>query len=287
MTIAKDIDSSFDIYQKGVEKTNDELYSGIIAMLSKYSVNGNLSGTIEQTATIKSSLISILQKSSYTKSVTEYLKLFDKIDKIRSDYYKSNKLPIDTILKDNDLIKYQKESAIKALRGVELVQVVLEPIEKIITNKVLTNSVFSDTIDVINRVVVQEPLLTKYTTAVAKSVMYSYDGAINNEVKVKYDLKYFFYVGAEIEATRPMCDHIKDKFGSKAISTDELKIILDEFCPNGKPSDVMITYTTVNGVKMTKKKGSGLFNDTDIDNFAINRGGHNCIHEVLYTRRPK
>jgi len=148
------------------------------------------------------------------------------------------------------------------------------------------NKTYQETADLLKRQLVDKPLLIRHVDQVAFDALRQYNGAINDEVRKTYNLKHFFYIGSEIETTRPVCDHIRDNYKG-AISIDQLKVILDEFCPNGIPSDVSITYETVNGVKRTAKKGAGMYDGTTVDNFCQNCGGNRCRHEVKWVRNPE
>lgn len=287
MIVGDEIERQYDTYIKEIGKVNSEVYNSTINLLSQYSINGTLEATPEQIAQIRSQLIETVRQSNYPIVTNYYLQLFDKIDGINDKYYRKEKIKLGSILTDNEVVKNARNNVIKQLRGEDLLINVITPIEQILVNKFINKGTFSDTLNILKDTLVDNSILSKYVENTAFDIMLQYDGAINNQVKQIYNLKYFYYVGSEIENTRPICSHIKDTFGSKTLSEDDLKKILDEYCPSGLPSEVKETYTTVNNVTMTKKKGAGMIKGTDISNFAQLRGGYRCRHEVKYTRFPK
>lgn len=109
-----------------------------------------------------------------------------------------------------------------------------------------------------------------------------YNGMQQESIANEFGLVNFRYISSVIETSRPICTHIHDNYD--IVTKEDLSKILREYCPNGEPSQVKITYTTVNGVKHTKAKGSGMMKGTNEGNFAVLRGGYNCRHEVIYTR---
>lgn len=286
MTVTSAIENSYDVYIKEVDKVNKKLLSTIVSYISEFVVDGKLDTSLSNVAKIKTFLIDALKKSGYVKATTEYLKLVDKIKELNASYYKGEDINISKSL-TNMLVKDSEDLINNVLRGDELVRNIIEPLNKTLTNQIVLKSDFKEAYRVLDNVFNQQEVLPNYIKNVAYDVMLQHDGTINNIVKVDHDLRYFYYIGSKIEPTRPFCSHIKDTYGSKPISEAQLAVELDSYCPNGIPSEKMITYETVNGKKFTKKKGSGMKLGTTIQNFPQMRGGYRCRHEMKYTRRPK
>jgi hypothetical protein len=119
----------------------------------------------------------------------------------------------------------------------------------------------------------------RHFNQVARDAIMQYDGLIQEGLYNTFKPTAGRYLASVIETTRPICDHIKDRFGNQLIKRTELKAILDDYAPGGTPSDERITYQTVTNQPITAKKGSGMIQGTTIDNFQIFRGGYNCRHE--------
>ena len=69
---------------------------------------------------------------------------------------------------------------------------------------------------------------------------------------------------------------MKNKYGSNPIKISELQNDLDEYCPNGIPSDDKIT---IDGKQY--KKGAGMMKLTTVKTFPLFKGGaeNNCHHK--------
>ena len=285
MTVTSAIEKSFNEYVKEVEKINKKLFSIIVSHISDFVIDGKFDTSLSNVAKIKTFLIDALKKSGYVKATNEYMKLVDTIKEINTSWYKKESINISKSF-DNLLVKNSEDAINNVLRGDELIRNIVEPLNKSLTNQLILKSNFKETYRNLDNIINEKRIIPSYIENVAYDVMLEHDGNINNVVKLENKLKYMYWIGSEIESTRPICSHIKDKYGSKAISEDQMQIVLDEYCPNGIPSKKSITYTTVNGKSFTREKGSGMKQGTNLQNISEKRGGWKCRHEVKYTRRP-
>ena len=285
MTVTSAIEKSFNEYVKEVEKINKKLFSIIVSHISDFVIDGKFDTSLSNVAKIKTFLIDALKQSGYVKATNEYMKLVDTIKEINTSWYKKESINISKSF-DNLLVKNSEDAINNVLRGDELIRNIVEPLNKSLTNQLILKSNFKETYRNLDNIINEKRIIPSYIENVAYDVMLEHDGNINNVVKLENKLKYMYWIGSEIESTRPICSHIKDKYGSKAISEDQMQIVLDEYCPNGIPSKKSITYTTVNGKSFTREKGSGMKQGTNLQNISEKRGGWKCRHEVKYTRRP-
>jgi len=285
MTVTSAIEKSFNEYVKEVEKINKKLFSIIVSHISYFVIDGKFDTSLSNVAKIKTFLIDALKKSGYVKATTDYMKLVDTIKEINTKWYNKESINISKSF-DNLLVKNSENAINNVLRGDELIRNIVEPLNKSLTSGLILKSDFKETYRNLDNIFNDKRIIPSYIENVAYDVMLEHDGTINNVVKVEHKLKYMYWIGSEIESTRPICSHIKDKYGSKAISEDQMQIVLDEYCPNGIPSKKSITYTTVNGKTFTREKGSGMKQGTNLENISEKRGGYKCRHEVKYTRRP-
>ncbi len=285
MTVTSAIETSFNEYVKEIEKINKKLFSIIISHISDFVIDGKFDTSLSNVAKIKTFLIDALKKSGYVKATNEYMKVVDTIKEINTKWYNKENINISKSF-DNLLVKNSEDAINNILRGGELIRNIVEPLNKSLTSGLILKSNFKETYRNLDNIFNDKRIIPSYIENVAYDVMLEHDGTINNVVKVEHKLKYMYWIGSEIESTRPICSHIKDKYGSKSISEDQMQIVLDEYCPKGIPSKKIITYTTVNGKTFTREKGSGMKQGTNLENISEKRGGYKCRHEVKYTRRP-
>lgn len=261
------------------------MYDILLRVLAEHADKGILKANKEKLAELDSLIKKALQDSGYGKATDIYLTGFGRLEEYNDIYYKKQGLNLNNAINGSDIMSYLQEQVIENLRKGGAVENIIKPLETLIRQDIFLNRTYLQTADLLKEKLITNSIITKHVDTIAFDALNQYNGAINNEVRIKYDLRYFFYIGSEVENTRPICAHIRDNY-NRAISFEELKTILDEFCPNGKPSDKMITYETVNGVKLTKHKGSGMYEGTTVENFCINKGGHRCRHDVKPTRFP-
>lgn len=286
MTAPNYIEKSHAQYLKDLERSNNLVYNYLLLELAKFSESGTLQIKESELAQLDSKIKDAVKNSGYSEYTTNYLKTLDEVENIKSKEYAKDKISISDAIKDNEYIKEIKKQLIEHLRGSKLNEAVLKPLENIIRQNVLLNNTFENVANILKSKIIEKPIINNHVDTIAYDTLHQYNGVINEQVRKKNNLRYFYYIGSEIETTRPFCDHMKDNFKG-AISVDELEKVLNEFCPNGTPSETKITYETVNGVVRTLKKGSGMIEGTTLENFTINRGGHRCNHEVKWTRYPK
>jgi len=286
LTIGPYIDDVHKEYINSVGISSKKLYDILLRELAQHTNQGNLEANKQQLAQLDSIIKQALKDSGYSKATDQYFNSFNKIEQHNDDYYGSQKLSIKPAIDNSQIIPHIKEQVLSSLRGNGANEGIIKPLENLMRQEIFLNKTYQETADLLKRQLVDKPLLIRHVDQVAFDALRQYNGAINDEVRKTYNLKHFFYIGSEIETTRPICDHIRDNYKG-AISIDQLKIILDEFCPNGIPSDVSITYETVNGVKRTAKKGAGMYDGTTVENFCQNCGGNRCRHEVKWVRNPE
>lgn len=286
MTIGPYIDDVHKEYINSIGISSKRLYDILLRELAKHTTQGSLEANKLQLAQLDSILKQSLKDSGYSSATDKYFTAFDKLEEHNEKYYGTQNLAVKPVLENSQIIPHIKDKVLSNLRGSGVNEGILKPLENMMRQEIFLNKTYLETSDLLKKQLVDNPLLVKHVDQVAFDALRQYNGAINDEVRKTYGLKYFFYVGSEIETTRPICDHIRDNYKG-AISIDDLQIILDEFCPKGEPSNTSITYETVNGVKHTSKKGAGMYDGTTVDNFSMNCGGYRCRHEVKWVRNPK
>ncbi len=286
MTASAIIDEYHEQYIQKINVSSKKLYDILLRVLAEYADEGVLKANKAKLAELDSIIKQALRDSGYTKATDSYIGGFGKLEEYNDIYYQKEGLNLNNAIKGSDIMKHLQDQVIENLRKGGAVENIIKPLENLIRQDVFLNRTYSQTADLLKEKLVVNSIMTSHVDTIAFDALNQYNGAINNEVRLKYDLKYFYYIGSEIENTRPFCDYIRKKYNG-AISFEDLAKDLQEFCPNGIPSEKMITYETVNGVKQTKKKGSGMYEGTTVENFCINKGGHRCRHDVKPTRFAK
>ena len=284
MSSSQYIDESVEKFSKEIGITSNILIRLLNKILYEYVEKGILTPDTIKLASLESDVLKAVIDSGYSENVDKLFKAFPELEEINDEYYsKAEKLSAKDAIVDSERISNHIKNVIDQLRGGGAKEGILKPIENLLRQQILLKRPIKEVEKLLKFEIIDNELLNKYALQVATDALSQFDGIINDEVRVKYGLTKFYYIGSIIETSRPICDHIRDNFKG-VISVDELEIILDNFCPNSIPSEERISYVTVNNKKVNAKKGSGMYKGTSASNFSTFRGGYGCRHEVKWTR---
>jgi hypothetical protein len=270
-----------------LEKFERRLYEKVVAYLATISLNGQLNPTNAQLAVIRDQITGWYRELGYGKIIESYIAALDDIDDLNRAYYASQVGSRERIRIEREIIKspvtqeYRRQVA-ESLRGFGAAEALIKPIEDVLRIDAIRGiTVEQAATELRNRITSDSGrgITQAHIETVAVDALRMYDGLIQEELFKVFKPTKGRYFGSVIETSRPFCDHMKDKFANRIIEVSELKVVLDEYAPNGEPSKDKITYETVNGVTATKAKGSGMYPNTTIDTFFMNVGGHRCRHE--------
>lgn len=287
MSSGEYIDDVISKFDESMVKTSNTLFDLLRSVLYDYVEKGVLQPDSLELARLEEKILNAVTQSGYGGNIDKLLTAFPELEQINEKYYqKAEKLSAKEAILGSDRIDEHVKQVIDQLRGGGAKEGILKPIENLIRQQILLKRPVKEVEILLRNEIIANNLLGKYAGQIAIDALSQFDGIINDEVRVKYDLKNFFYIGSLIETSRPICDHIRDNYKS-VISIDNLEDVLDEFCPNGIPSEEKISYETVNKKKVTAKKGSGMYKGTNSANFSTYRGGYGCRHEVKWTRRSQ
>jgi hypothetical protein len=104
-------------------------------------------------------------------------------------------------------------------------------------------------------------IFERWVGQVARDSIFEYQGAINQQVKVEFELNAIRYVGGLVEDSRPQCVRWVEKYNG---------IIKDK--------------DLAREIEWAYKNGSGMKPDTTPQNFCQKRGGYACQHIAIPTR---
>jgi hypothetical protein len=268
---------------------SEALVNKLLADIGLIAKNNRLVFDTDYFAQLENRIINYTQELGYDKMVNSYLSNYDKVYDNLENYYARQR-----ILLENEAINerineiYRKQlvdtfALENAINARDLARVLREQALLGMTVKEAQDNM---------KAMLQSPsnsgqtVMTHRIDQVVQDAIMQYDGLHNANIADRYKLEDFYYFSSIIETSRPVCTHIKDTY-SGIITSDQLQVVLDEFCPNGIPSKIKEEYTTVNGVVRTLQKGSGMIDGTVLSNFAVNRGGYRCRHEVKFTFSTK
>lgn len=276
------IDKSVDALLNSIENSSSKLYNDLLKYLNKFDKEkGNLnSSQFNLILGLDAFVRSAVFDTKVDSAIKSYLSTFDKatgnIISINEEFAnRSIKVNTDRLLNDN------KKFALNNLKGIGF-ENITSLIQNILYNGISNNSSVIAVEQQLKQLVIpdgEKGLLNRYFGQVAQDSLYQHQGTINQKIIEVYDFKAVRYVPlTQVEETRPICHHICGL--AQPIPIAELKKILNEYCPKGSPSKVKQTYA-IQGKERTLKKGAGMIQGTNINNFFMNRGGYRCRHQCI------
>ena len=273
-----------------INDLDKRMYKRLVKFLANNSLGGKVSITNEDLAQIEDIIYDEVKSSEYEENIAKYLMLLNKLeDSISQQQFDINRIKAQNIkdLWNGDILKTKlRDKIVYDLGAGGIKDYFVKGIAEVVREANYFNLTIDDAIDRLGKVLIDDEYTNRYLQQTSRDALSQYQGAINDAVRVAYELKDIIYLGNTIENTRPICAHLRDTLKGR-ITGEQLKQTLAEYCPNGIPSKKKITYTTVKGDEHTASKGSGMIEGTRYDNFAQLRGGYGCRHEAIWVRAKK
>lgn len=275
MTLDNRIINAEETLSNDILKVQDEFYKQLVLILSEFSNKNKLDYTDNQLARLKKAIDDAFKKTNYEKYAKAYLALYDDVLQDNVEFYKNNKILVENYILKNEYLSELRRQAIDALLNADSIRETFKkPVENLMRIDIIRGISFKDAAENLKGKLGE---LEGRVKTIVKDSLLQYDGAIGNEVRKEYGLKKMVYRNSLVEGSRPFCIHMKTQ---RYWTEEELKAALNEYCPDGTPSEKSITITTINGDKKTMKKGSGMIEGTNFENFSLYRGGYGCRHLV-------
>lgn len=287
--------SPHDIILKGdntLFKVGDTLdkkiYARILKFISQNSNYGKVSIDKKELAILDDIILKEIRDSGYNIEVNNYFKLFNELENaISKEQSEINNIKVSKIKElwnDSAQKQFIIEKTVYDLGVNGIKDVFVKSISEVIRDANFFNLDLETAENKLRKLLVEDKYTERYVRQTTLDTLSQYDGAINNEVRVVYDLQIMKYITNTIETSRPICVHIHDILGG-SITEKQLKETLDIYCPNGNPSKSEITYKVHTGEEKTAKKGSGMIDGTIFENFTQLKGGYGCRHRAIWTSK--
>lgn len=284
---------SAEIIEKGdkildVGKDLDKrIFKRLIKYLSTHTFEGKVMLSAEDLAILEDIIYEEVKESDYEENISKYLGLITALDNaISKEQFERNRIKADAIkdLWNSDPQRQVMiEKVVYDLGQGGMKDYFVKGIAEVVREANFFNLTIDDAVERLSKVLVDDDYTKRYIRSVANDALAEYKGAIEDKVAEVYDLNTLLYIGNTIETSRPICSHIMNDLRGR-ITRDQLKKVLNEYCPNGQPSGKVITYETQNGEFKKAKKGSGMKEGTRVSNFSQLRGGYGCRHDAIWVR---
>lgn len=282
------IEKEQDAFIKSISGIDKELYKAVIDIILDHTHEGKFLMSDNDLATLEDDIYDALKNGDYNKIVNNYLALFEiiesKIVQQQADINHFKAGEIKELFKGSQGRTVLKDRIIYDLKEQGLKTKFVKTIADMIRNEAIFSKTSKEVVKLFESQIEKGNVTEKYVRSVAVDALNEYHGTLNQEIKVKYGLTKIKYIGNLVDHSRPICTEIMNKYGGR-IEDDQLKKLLEEYCPGGIPSEEMITFKDHNGKEHTMKKGSGIKKGTTFENFCTNCGGYECRHIAIPVRR--
>ena len=216
-------------------------------------------------ATLNRRIKELLQRVGLEDEITKYLDNFDAIDAaIKAVQNKENGIRLDQSIFNNQKL-WLRDKTVNSLLESNVSTRFIQPVKDILFNRITFGGSVVDAEKQLRSIVLGKPnelgVFERWVGQVARDAVYEYQGAVNAQVKVQYELNALRYVGGLVEDSRCQCRRWVEDYGG---------LLTDEILPEE--------------IKWAYRYGSGMKPDTTPENFAQKRGGYNCTHIAIATR---
>lgn len=269
-----------------IEKLSPKIDKTVLKLLIKkiaeHTENGRVNFDINDLAILENEIYEEIKDSGYNEYINSYIKLYNTLDDIIiEEQVKTNALKANNIrsLWNNSNAKnIIIDKVIYDLGSAGMKDVFVKGLANIMRDINYTNMPSKQAISLLESKIETNSYTQKYIRNTVFDSLNQYDGAFNNEIREAYDFKNFIYVGNTIENSRAICLHLRNTLNGR-FSEEVLKQVLNEYCPNGKPSNDIIEIDN-----KKYRKGGGMIEGTTFENFQQQRGGWGCRHRCLATK---
>lgn len=270
-----------------IKDLDQRMYKKLSKFLAQNTLDGNVNISNEDLAVIEDIVYQEIVDSDYEEKIAKYLSLLTAIEgSISKQQQELNRIKaseIKSLWNNSDYKAKLVNKIVYDLGAGGLKDYFVKGVAQVVRDSNFFNLTIGDAMDQLSKVLVEDGYTQQYLQQTSRDALSQYAGAINDEVRVRYELDNLIYIGNVIETSRPFCTHLRDDFKGK-LTSDQLKQALQEYCPNGVPSQSKITYQTTDGNK-TARKGAGMIEGTRFDNFSQLKGGYGCRHEAVWVRK--
>ena len=260
--INKFIDDTHTTFLDDIGKVSKNFYQKLVDYIIKYSNKGKLEYDMSLSQ-VEDDIKKILIESGYKSTTDNFIGSLSVIEDINIQKYQL--FGLKKVIDNSERLSLAKDIITRNLKGIGVEQNIIAKIADIIRVQIINGSTYQELKNILHENLVKNSISVRYVNQISVDTLTEYNGAIQADIIDNFKPKGFYYVGDLIEGSRPFCEHMKEKYGTRLITFKELKIDLDKYCPNGIPDE---------------KLGKGMKQGTNINNFAQYKGGHMCRHSV-------
>lgn len=279
--ISKELEKSKELLNN-LSKYDKVLYDAVVDIISDSIKDGKIKLSNKELAQLEEKILEYLKDSNYSKDVSKYFDIFQNIANLNMDRQIAiNDLKlskINAMWNANEQKTLLEQKTLYYLKGNGLKTKYAQAVGDLIREQHFLGKDFNSAKKILKQSLVEKSITQRYINTTVIDSMRTYNGIFNDTIRETYGFKNYKYVGDILETSRPFCIILVEKYKGN-ITENQMKDVLNEYCPNGKPSQTKIT---IDG--KVYKKGAGMYEDTTIENICTNCGGFGCLHDCYPTK---
>lgn len=270
------INSAIDDWEAAVPGLQKEFYDNVLKLVKELDLQGNDVKVSVKNLRILNRIKSKLDEALFTKrylaEVTSYMKYFERVEKIQTEYFSTEFEDFSKPEIWNEIKKQTIEDTIDALTGQDISVTVVNPVRDLIQNDVVSGSSFSKMVEGLKQIIQGDSeidgKLTRYSNLIVNDAIMTYQAQYTKTVTDDLGLKWYQFVGGRIKTSRPICIQcIKKRWIHQSEFPDIIKGHINgiqvPLCDSGLPC--------------------GMKQGTNPQNYVVYRNGWNCRHALIPT----
>jgi hypothetical protein len=266
------IDESIKQWDNAIPGMEKDFFANVMRLVKKLELSGD---DIKKTVSnlrlmnrIKGELDSALYTKRYLKEVESFIKYFDEVEKIQSEYFTES---FDKFSKPNiwNEIKRQTiEDVVASLTEADISTLVIQPVADLIRDDVMNGSSWSNMVKSLEKLIESrsglDSPLKRYSSQIVTDAINQYAAQYNNTITDDLGLQWFQYVGSLVKHSRPFCRSLVAK---RWVNVAEFSQIV-----KGKIDGKQVPRNPRTGLPDGKIPG------TNAQTLKTYRGGYRCNH---------
>jgi len=266
------IDESIKQWDNAIPGMEKDFFANVMRLVKKLELSGD---DIKKTVSnlrlmnrIKGELDSALYTKKYLKEVESFIKYFDQVEKIQSEYFTES---FDKFSKPNiwNEIKRQTiEDVVASLTEADISTLVIQPVADLIRDDVMNGSSWSNMVKSLEKLIESrsglDSPLKRYSSQIVTDAINQYAAQYNNTITDDLGLQWFQYVGSLVKHSRPFCRSLVAK---RWVNVAEFSQIV-----KGKIDGKQVPRNPRTGLP------DGMIPGTNAQTLKTYRGGYRCNH---------
>ena len=266
------IDESIKQWDNAIPGMEKDFFANVMRLVKKLELSGD---DIKKTVSnlrlmnrIKGELDSALYTKRYLKEVESFIKYFDEVEKVQSEYFTES---FDKFSKPNiwNEIKRQTiEDVVASLTEADISTLVIQPVADLIRDDVMNGSSWSNMVKSLEKLIESrsglDSPLKRYSSQIVTDAINQYAAQYNNTITDDLGLQWFQYVGSLVKHSRPFCRSLVAK---RWVNVAEFSQIV-----KGKIDGKQVPRNPRTGLP------DGMIPGTNAQTLKTYRGGYRCNH---------